>query len=109
MNFALFWKSMLVQLVSVVVLFLLLRLLLPHSFFEDWGWLSGPVAWLLCAVITSRVLKLPQWPVVLGAILAGLPSVIFVLVGLHAVGPLVGVLFFGLWCGYRVPSGPSSH
>lgn len=108
MNPNILWKSMLVQLVAVVLLFVLLRLLLPSSFFEDWGWVSGPLAWMVCALITAAVLKLPRGPVLLGAVVAGLPSVLFVVIGLHAIGPLVAVVLFGVWCAWRVqPVQPS--
>lgn len=108
-NWSLFWKSALVQLLAVAALFTVLRLLLPKSFFEDWGWVSGPLAWMLCAALTATVLKLPKGPVLAGAVLAGLPSVIAVIVGAHLVGPLIAVVFFGAWCGYRFQTGPSSH
>ncbi|MDQ2700605.1 MAG: hypothetical protein M3Y23_04680 [Actinomycetota bacterium] len=109
MNFSLFWKSILVQLLAVAVLFFVLAVLLPKSFFEDWGWLSGPVAWMLCALVTATVLRLPKVPVLVGAALAGLPAIVFVVLGLHAVASPVAAVFFGLWCGYRIPSGPSAH
>jgi len=109
MNWSAFWKSLLVQLVAVGVLFVILALLLPKSFFEDWGWLSGPAAWMLCALVTATVLRYPKFTVLLGAALAGLPAIVFVVLGLHTVASPVAALFFGFWCGYRIPSGPSSH
>jgi hypothetical protein len=93
-----FWRAALVQLVAVAALSLALGLALPHSFFEDWGWLAGPASWLLCAAFTARVLRLPPGPALLGAVLAGLPSLLAVLVGLHWAGALLAVVLFGLWC-----------
>jgi hypothetical protein len=89
-----------VQVVAVAVLSLLLGLLLPHSFFEDWGWLTGPLAWLLCAWLTARVVGLPEAPVLLRAVLAGIPSLLFVIVGLHWLGALVAIAVFAVWCAY---------
>lgn len=100
MDTSLLWRSALVQLVAVGVLFVILALTLPKSFFETWGWLTGPAAWMGCAAITARVLKLDLNDTLLGALLAGLPSVIAVLVGAHEVGGIVSIVLFGLWCGW---------
>jgi hypothetical protein len=93
------WRSALLQLVSVGILFVALALALPKSFFEDWGWLVGPLAWLLCAALTARLLALPLNPTLLGAVLAGLPSLIAVLIGAHEVGTVIAIALFALWCG----------
>jgi hypothetical protein len=94
------WRAALLQLVAVAVLSIALGLALPHDFFEDWGWLAGPASWMLCAAFTARVLALPLWPALLGAILAGLPSLLAVLAGLHWEGALLAVVLFGLWCAW---------
>ena len=78
-----------VQVVLVIATALVLALLLPKSFFESWGWLSGPVAWLVCAAITALILKLDLPRAVFGAALVGIPSVVFVILGLHWLGALV--------------------
>ena len=98
------WRAALVQLVAVAVLSLALALALPHDFFEDWGWLTGPVSWMLCAAFTARILGLPLGPTLLGAVLAGLPSLLAVAVGLHWAGAVVAVALFALWCS-RLPRG----
>jgi len=95
---AILWRAALVQLLAVAVLSVALALALPKSFFEDYGWISGPLAWLLCAAFTARVLRLPPGPTLLGAVLAGLPSLLFVLIGLHWAGAVVAVGFFAVWC-----------
>ena len=41
------WRAALLQLAAVALLSIALGLALPHSFFEDWGWLAGPGAWML--------------------------------------------------------------
>lgn len=94
------WRAALLQLVAVALLSIALGLALPHSFFEDWGWIAGPASWLLCAAITSWFVRLPVKPVLLGAVLAGLPSVIAVFVGLHWAGALLAIALFALWCGW---------
>ena len=40
------WRAALVQALAVAVLSVALAVALPHSFFEDWGWLAGPAAWI---------------------------------------------------------------
>jgi hypothetical protein len=96
-------RAALVQLAGVAVLSIILALALPHSFFEDWGWLTGPGAWILCCLITASVLHLQPGPTLLGAALAGLPSLLAVLIGLHWLGALVAVALFALWCGRLKP------
>ncbi len=92
------WRAALLQLAAVALLSVALGLALPHSFFEDWGWIAGPVSWMVCAALTARVLSLPLGPALLGAILAGLPSLLAVLVGLHWAGAVLAVAVFALWC-----------
>jgi hypothetical protein len=98
MDRSVLWRAALVQLSAVAVLSVALALALPHSFFESWGWLAGPLAWVLCALLTARVLRLPPVPVLIGAALAGLPSIAAVLAGVHWLGALCAVVLFALWC-----------
>ena len=91
-------KALFVQLVLVAVLSVILALALPKSFFEDWGWLTGPLAWMLCAAATARIVGLPIVGTLVGAILVGLPAIIAVVLGLHWLGTLIAVVLFGLWC-----------
>jgi hypothetical protein len=94
------WRAALLQLVAVAVLSIALALALPHDFFADWGWLVGPLAWLLCAAFTARLLSLPLTPTLIGAVLAGLPSLLAVLVGVHWAGAAVAVGLFAAWCAW---------
>jgi hypothetical protein len=96
------WRAALVQLLAVAALSLVLGLALPHDFFVDWGWVAGPGSWLLCAAFTARVLGLPPVPTLIGAVLAGLPSLVAVLVGLHWAGAILAVGLFAVWCS-RLP------
>ena len=95
-------RAALIQLAAVAVLSVALAIALPRSFFEDWGWLSGPAGWIACSAVTAAVLRLPLAPVLLGAVLAGLPSLLAVIVGLHWLGALVAIGLFALWCA-RLP------
>jgi hypothetical protein len=93
------WRAAVVQAIGVAVLSLALALALPHSFFDDWGWLAGPGAWAACALVTARVVGLPVVPTLIGAALAGLPSLLAVIVGVHWLGAVLAIGLFALWCG----------
>jgi hypothetical protein len=92
------WRTAVVQAVGVAVLSIALGLALPHSFFDDWGWLAGPGAWALCAIVTARVVRLPVVATLIGAALAGVPSVLAVVVGAHWLGAVLAIGLFALWC-----------
>jgi hypothetical protein len=92
-------RAALVQAAAVAVLSIVLALALPHSFFESWGWVSGPLGWLACALVTARALALPLPPTLTGAVLAGLPSIVAVVAGVHWLGAVLAIVLFGLWCG----------
>lgn len=100
MDAGVLWRAALVQAGAVIALSLLLALLLPKSFFEDWGWLSGPAAWFACAALTARVLRLPLASTLLGALLAGIPSALAVAAGVHWLGVLIAVAAFAAWCAW---------
>jgi hypothetical protein len=92
------WRAALIQLLAVAAVSIVLAAALPKSFFEDWGWIAGPTAWMLCAALTARLLRLPLAPTLLGAALAGLPSLLAVVVGVHWAGAVLAVALFALWC-----------
>jgi hypothetical protein len=98
MHFPTLWRAAALQLAAVALLSLALGLALPKDFFEDWGWIAGPAAWMLCAAFTARVLRLPLGRVLVGAALAGLPSLLAVVIGVHWAGAVLAVGLFALWC-----------
>ena len=98
MRFEVFWRVAVVQLVAVALLSIALGVVFSHGFFEDWGWLAGPAAWLLCAWVTARIVGLEIAPTLIGAVLAGMVSLLAVLVGAHWLGALVAVGLFAAWC-----------
>jgi hypothetical protein len=99
---AILWRVAVVQIASVAAVSLLLALIFSHGFFEDWGWLVGPLSWLACAWLTARIVGLPEPPVLLRALLAGIPSLLFVLLGQHWLGAVVAVAIFAALCA-RLP------
>lgn len=98
MDSEILWRVTVVQVVAVAVLSLVLGVLLPHGFFESAGWLVGPASWMACAWLTARVVGLPIEPVLIRAALAGIPSLIFVLLGAHWLGAIVAVALFAYLC-----------
>lgn len=98
MDFSLFWRAAAVQTGAVALLSIVLAIVLPHSFFEDWGWLAGPTAWGVCALVTASILGLPRGRTLLGAALAGIPSAAAVLIDLHWLGAAVAIALFAVWC-----------
>ena len=98
-------RAALLQGGSLAVLAVVLAIALPRSFFEDWGWAAGPGVWAVCATIAAMALRLPLVPVLAGAALAGLASLIGVLSGVHWAGAPLGILLFALWCGRLAADG----
>src|SRR3954470_18114832 len=86
------------QAVAVAAVSVVLAVALPHSFFEDWGWIAGPAAWAACAVVTARVLGLDVAGTLIGAGLAGVPALLAVVAGVHWLGTAIAVAVFALWC-----------
>ena len=92
-------RAAIVQALAVAALANVLALTLSHGFFEDYGFIAGPGAWLLCAAITAAVLRLPMLLTLVGAAVAGIPSAIATIVGVHWAGAALAVIVFALWCG----------
>lgn len=99
MDGSVLWRAALLQALTLGVVALTLGALLDKEFFRSWGWLAGPGAWAACALFTGAVLKLPLGAVLVGAALAGLPSLAGVIVGVHWIGAPFAVALFALWCG----------
>ena len=95
MDQRLFWKSLLVQLACVAVLFaVLVALPLPEDFFEDYGWATGPVAWIVCSVATALILSMPIAYVVFSAVAGGVCGALVSLVAGHYPGIAIALLVF---------------
>ena len=88
------WRAALLQALTLGAVALALGALLDREFFVSWGWLAGPGAWAACALFTGAVLKLPAGPVLAGAAVAGLPSLVGVLAGVHWLGAPLAVAAF---------------
>src|SRR5690349_4813327 len=100
MDRSILWRAAAVQVLAVTVVSLALAVTLPRSFFDDWGWVTGPAAWLGCAALTAWALHLDVRRVLLGAVLAGVPSALAVLVGVHWLGVAIAIAAFAAWCAW---------
>ena len=103
MNRSFLVRSALLQTLLVGVLSTALAIALGTRFFTHWGWIVGPAAWIACSLATARVLSLATRRTLLGAILAGLPSIVAVAVGLHWLGDVLAIALFAIWCGWAQP------
>jgi hypothetical protein len=100
MNRSVAWRSALLFGIALAIVAVVLALALPRSFFEDWGWLAGPAAWAACALLAGAAMGLPALPVLAGAALCALPSLVAVAVDQHWAGAPLGIVLFGAWCGW---------
>jgi len=100
MDVSVAWRAALFQGLAVAVIAVILGAALDEDFFRSWGWLAGPGVWAVCALVVAAVLRLPWVPVLIGALLSGLPSLVAVLVDVHWAGTPLSLLLFGAWCGW---------
>ncbi len=103
MDSSLFARAALVQALLVGALFaVLIALPLGEDFFEDYGWITGPVAWVGCAAIAARILSLPPALAVFAAIAGGVAGAIVGVALDHTVGLIVAIAVFAASCaGYE--------
>jgi hypothetical protein len=96
----LFLRSLGVQALAVGLLFaVLVALPLGDDFFEDYGMVTGPVAWIGCALVTARVLSLPAGLVLFAALAGGVAGGLVALATSHTVGLVISLLVFAASCG----------
>ena len=103
MNFALLPRAAGVQLLLVGVLFAVLALTVPRSFFEDNGAVVGPLAWIGCSLITGRVLGLPLGRTALAALAGGATAGLVGIAVDHVVSLPVAIAVFAAVCAGELP------
>jgi hypothetical protein len=103
LNARLFWKALIVQAIVAAIPFAILDLTLSHDFFEDWGWLVGPVVWLACSAVTGRLLSLPMAYVLFSAVAGGVAGALVMLATSHTPGLIAALLVFAASCGSYDP------
>ena len=101
MDKSLFWRSALIQAAAVAVVSgILIALPLGDDFFDDYGIVAGPLAWIACAVITALILKLPWSLAAFAAAAGGIAGALVAAAGAdHWIGVIVGLAVFGACCG----------
>jgi hypothetical protein len=100
MDKGLFIRSLAVQALAVAIVFgVLIALPLGKDFFEDYGWITGPVAWIACSLVTARVLSVPAGLVLFAALAGGVAGALVALVTSHIVGLVISLLVFAASCG----------
>src|SRR5436190_19546271 len=105
-NSSRFWRAAATQLVVVSVPFAILAVALPHSFFDDWGYVVGPVLWAGCSLVTGRLLGLPLGFTCFCAAAGGVATVLVMLVFGHEVGIVGGIAVFAACASGYDQSGP---
>ena len=103
MNARLFWKALIVQFIVVAIPFAVLGLALDEDFFEDLGWLVGPILWLACSAVTGRILNLPLAYVLFSAVAGGVAGLLVMLATSHLPGLLAALLVFAASSGSYDP------
>jgi hypothetical protein len=98
MNTALLPRVAAVQLLLVGVLFAVLALTLPHSFFDDFGALVGPLAWVGCSLATGRILRIPLARLALAAAAGGVLAGVVGMAVDHVVSLPVAIGVFAAVC-----------
>ncbi len=100
MDKGLFLRALVVQALAVGIVFgVLIALPLGDDFFKDYGWVTGPVAWIACSLVTGRVLSIPAGLVLFAALAGGVAGALVALVTSHTVGLVISLLVFAASCG----------
>src|SRR3954468_13100197 len=98
MNTALLPRAAGLQLLLVGVLFAVLALTVPHSFFEDHGALVGPLAWVGCSLVTGRILRIPLARTAVAALVSGITAVLVGAAVEHVISLPVAIAVFAAIC-----------
>jgi hypothetical protein len=98
------WRAAAVQALAVGALFAVLALALPSDFFEDWGAVTGPLAWIAASLVTARVVGLSLGTVALAAAASGAAAALLGVAVSHAVALPVAIGAFAALCAVRGPA-----
>jgi hypothetical protein len=100
MDKRLFWRAALVQAAAVALLGVVLFLALGDDFFKDNGIWAGPIAWAVCAIVTSLILKLDWQLGLFAAAAGGIAGGLVLAAGApHWISVAVAIAVFGACCG----------
>jgi hypothetical protein len=94
-----FWRAAIVQAVLVAALFgILVALPLSKDFFDDWGIVVGPLSWIVCSLVTGRILGLPLSLTAFAAAAGGVAGTLVGLAASHIVALPIAVAVFAASC-----------
>jgi hypothetical protein len=99
-----FWRAAGIQLVVVAIPFAVLAITVSHKFFEDYGFAVGPVLWVVCSLVTGRLLGLPVRFALFCAGASGVAAVLVLLALGHEVGIVAGIGVFAACASGYEPS-----
>jgi hypothetical protein len=101
MDKRLFWRAALTQVAAVAIVSgVLIALPLGDDFFKDYGIVAGPLAWIVCAFVSARLLKLPWTLAIFAAAAGGIAGGLVAAAGAdHWIGVIVAIAVFGACCG----------
>ena len=101
MDKRLFWRAALVfAAVIAIEAGILIALPLGDDFFEDYGLIAGPLAWIAGAIVTALILKLPWSLAAFAAAAGGVCAILVDLAGgKHWMVPIIGIAVFAACCG----------
>jgi hypothetical protein len=106
-NTALLPRAAGLQLLLVGVLFAVLAITVPHSFFTDYGVVVGPLAWIGCSLATGRILRIPLTRLALASAAGGLLAGLVGMALDHVVSLPVAIGVFAAICAAE-PARPSA-
>lgn len=87
-----------IQLLLIGVLFAVLALTVPRSFFTQHGAVVGPLAWVACSLVTGRLLKLGLARLALATLAGGLTAGAVGALVDHVVSLPVAIAVFAAVC-----------
>ena len=103
MNTALLPRAAGLQLLLVGVLFAVLALTVPHSFFKANGAVVGPLAWIGCSLATGLILRLHLARIALAALAGGLAAGAIGAITAHVISLPIAIAVFALVCAAELP------
>ena len=80
------------------VLFGVLALTVPRSFFTDYGAVIGPLAWIGCSLGTGRILHIPLVRIALASAAGGVTAGLVGLIADHVLALPVAIGVFAAVC-----------
>ena len=83
----------------------ILAVTVSHKFFADYGFAVGPLLWIVCSLVSGRLLRLPLAFSLFCAAAGGVAAVLVMLVTVHELGIVAGIAVFAACAsGYERPA-----